>query len=51
LVYVVIKELIENAIDAEASQIKVTLINGGLNSIEVVDNGKGIRQADFPLLC
>lgn len=47
----VIKELVENAIDAEATQIRVTIINGGLTSIEVVDNGKGIKKADFPLLC
>lgn len=27
------------------------ILNGGLSSIEVVDNGKGIKRVDFPLLC
>lgn len=41
----------ENAIDAEATQIRVSIREGGLQLIEVVDNGKGIRKSDFPLLC
>ena len=41
----------ENAIDAEATHIRVAIENGGMESIEVVDNGKGIKREDFDLLC
>lgn len=37
--------------DAEATQIQVVIVNGGMESIEVIDNGKGIRREDFDLLC
>ncbi len=42
----VIKELIENAIDAKATDIKVYLKNGGLEGIIVSDNGEGMDKED-----
>jgi DNA mismatch repair protein MutL len=38
----VVKELIENSIDAKASQIKIEIIDGGIKKICVSDNGHGI---------
>ena len=45
----VLKELVENSLDAGASNIKVNLINGGLKKIEVIDNGQGMDEEDAKL--
>lgn len=45
----VIKELLENALDAGASLIQIELDYGGLNRIKVSDNGRGIIAEDLPL--
>ncbi len=45
----VVKELIENSIDAEASRIKVVIKNGGKSMIQIVDNGNGMTEDDVLL--
>lgn len=42
----IVKELVENSIDAKADEIKVDLKKGGLESIKVTDNGSGMDQED-----
>lgn len=45
----VLKELMENSIDAEATQIDVCIERGGIQLIKVSDNGVGILQEDLVL--
>ena len=45
----VVKELMENSIDAGSSEIIVELEAGGLQAIRVVDNGEGMDQEDVPV--
>lgn len=45
----VLKELIENSIDAGADRIEIEIKNGGIGYIKVSDNGKGIEQEDIPM--
>lgn len=45
----IIKELLENSLDAGASKITVDIVEGGMKSITVRDNGKGIADDDLPL--
>ena len=45
----VAKELIENALDAEATQISVRVEQGGIKHLSVLDNGRGLSRADTEL--
>lgn len=45
----VVKELVENAIDAGASAITVEIKNGGISKIRITDNGSGIEEEQVPL--
>ena len=46
--YSVVKELVENAIDAGASEIAVEIEGGGKKKVRVTDNGGGISKEDLP---
>ena len=45
----VVKEMIENSIDAGATNINVEIKNGGISYIRVIDNGKGIARDDVEI--
>ena len=45
----VIKEMVENSIDAGANNITIEIKNGGISFIKVTDNGKGIAQDDLEI--
>lgn len=45
----VVKELVENAIDAGASNINVIIVDAGRTSIQVIDDGKGMSETDARL--
>ena len=42
----IVKELVENALDAQADFIKISIENAGISSISVEDNGKGMNPED-----
>ncbi len=44
-----LKEVVENALDAGATQIDIRLARGGVDRIDVADNGTGIARSELPL--
>ena len=44
-----LKELVENALDAGATRIAIRLAGGGINLVEVIDDGSGMSPADMAL--
>jgi DNA mismatch repair protein MutL len=44
-----LKELLENSLDAQSTEITVSLIEGGIKQLRVTDNGNGINEADLRL--
>ena len=45
----VVKEMVENSIDAGATNITVEIKNGGISYIKITDNGKGIAHDDLEI--
>ena len=45
----VVKELVENAVDAGATSIHVLIVDAGRTSIQVIDDGKGMSETDARL--
>ena len=45
----VVKELVENSIDAGATSISIDIENGGITYIRITDNGKGIAPDDVEI--
>lgn len=43
----IVKELVENALDANASDIQVEIVEGGMQEIRVIDNGDGMNKEDL----
>lgn len=45
-----LKELLENALDAKSTEIKITVSNDLISSLQIIDNGCGIHPDDLPLV-
>ena len=44
----IVKELVENSLDAKASKITIEIKNGGITFLSVIDDGMGIEKEDLP---
>ncbi len=47
----VVKELLENSLDAQASKISLLIKDGGIEKIQVIDNGSGMSEEDVLVCC
>lgn len=47
----IVRELMDNAIDAGSTRIDLTLEGGGIDRIRLVDNGRGMSEEDLKLCC
>ena len=47
----VVKELLDNSVDAGSTVVSIDVVNGGRNLIRVIDDGEGMSRADAPLAC
>ena len=45
----IVKELIENSVDADTSRIVIKVLGGGLERIQIIDNGRGMNAEEIPL--
>jgi DNA mismatch repair protein MutL len=45
----VVKELVENSIDAGSTDIRISLLESGIRKITVTDNGCGIEASEMPM--
>ena len=45
----IIKELVENAVDAGATRIDVNVVDAGKTQVQVIDNGRGMSETDARL--
>jgi len=45
------RELLDNALDANSTSLTASVVEGGLEEITVIDDGDGIAEEDLPLLC
>jgi DNA mismatch repair protein MLH1 len=46
-----IKEMMENSLDAGSTSIAITIKGGGLQLLQIQDNGHGIRNQDLGIVC